>query len=643
MKNIHILFLLSLLAFTGCRKANDLSTVDSKPTNNEGNMDLSVKPGDNFFMYCNGTWWNKTSLGTENFIGLMTEAQEISDKRLSSVTSASINKFENEVTNIDNTTVASIDFIKNNLKLVENINTEEEATDALVKTMLAGYNNLLQLDVYIKNRTGFQPTFKWSSNFHIDFNWVTRCMEELNISDASLRVYQASELYSRLMASKPSSIPTFQNMLDNPELRINNESGTTKANNNGIVQKVMAAYGLDPHNYVEAPSMVNFFGVLSSASPFEIQCLLQAYIVSDYRFTSRAAYNDYQRFSPTYDSFEKEINAIKTQKMVYLYAHAYTSKYVTPDLKAKMLTYCEDLRTAFRDRISRLEWMSQTTKQKAREKLDAMAFNVAYPEKWVDSGLPSLKGASLLEDILALNIASQAIMKDLTLKETKEPDFNYLLCNIEIESVNAAYFPYSNSINILPAWILEPLYNESLSDAHLYATLAVIGHEITHGFDSQGAKFSALGDVANWWTVSDQMEFNTRQQKLVDCYNNLEIMPAEMPGVYNNGKFTLSENMADLGGFLLSFDAYNSKLLSQGYKDEELQKQHKKFYQSYANLWRNKYSLAYASQSLIADEHSLPKERINGVVMNVDYWYDLYDVKWGDKLYLKPESRSSIW
>lgn len=139
------------------------------------------------------------------------------------------------------------------------------------------------------------------------------------------------------------------------------------------------------------------------------------------------------------------------------------------------------------------------------------------------------------------------------------------------------------------------------------------------------------------------MEFNGRQQKLIDCYSLLEILPTELPGVCANGLNTLGENIADLGGFQLAFDAYNAKLITQGYKGDELQKQHKKFFQSYTNLWRVKYSISKALLNLETDEHSLPKERVNGVVMNIDLWYDLYDVKWGDKLYLKPEKRTYIW
>ena len=159
----------------------------------------------------------------------------------------------------------------------------------------------------------------------------------------------------------------------------------------------------------------------------------------------------------------------------------------------------------------------------------------------------------------------------------------------------------------------------------------------------QGSKYDAVGNNRNWWTVADKMEFNARQQKLVNCFNLLEIMPDELPNEYADGVKTLGENTADLGGLLVGWQAYIEKLEREGYNREEMTKQERKFFQAYAEQWRAKYIPQYAKILKEKDEYSLPRERVNGTMMNIDRWYELYDVKFGNNLYLTPDTRARIW
>ena len=208
--------------------------------------------------------------------------------------------------------------------------------------------------------------------------------------------------------------------------------------------------------------------------------------------------------------------------------------------------------------------------------------------------------------------------------------------------VNCFYYPEFNCLCIYPAYMLPPMYNEQVSDAYNYAEFAIVGHEITHGFDNNGSNYDKNGDYRNWWTVMDKMAFTEKCQSLIDCYNLLEIMPEEMPGQYCDGENTLGENIADLGGVEIAHQAYVEKLQREGFHGEELEKQERRFYQGWAEVWRQKYTSSYA-QTLLEDVHALPKERVNGVMMNCDRWYELFDVQWGDMLYLAPELRTHIW
>ena len=250
------------------------------------------------------------------------------------------------------------------------------------------------------------------------------------------------------------------------------------------------------------------------------------------------------------------------------------------------------------------------------------------------------------EDMMQIRAANFKGTMACVGKTSEEMSFNWMiLCeDVSLLVDNAYYNPGDNSMTILPIYLMEPYYSKEYSDAFNYSTLAsTLGHEMTHALDVNGSMFDAYGNYRNWWTVADKMEFKDRQQKLIDCINMLEIMPNELPNVFADGEMTLSENTADLGGFLIGLQAYVEKLKREGYYGEEMTKQERKFYQAYAEQWRAKYTPKYALRRRKDDVHSLAKERVNGTVMNTDRWYELFDVKFGNILYLTPETRARIW
>ena len=212
--------------------------------------------------------------------------------------------------------------------------------------------------------------------------------------------------------------------------------------------------------------------------------------------------------------------------------------------------------------------------------------------------------------------------------------------------------PVCNSMMIMPTMIMPPLMPYDTNEAIIYATAAAIGHEMTHGFDSKGAMYDKDGEQNPIFVGQEDLDrFKQISQQLDDCYSSLEVMPDLLPGVFNDGKTTLGENIADLGGVEIAFEAYTNRLKRQGFEGEQLRLQQQRFYLAFAHLWRAKYNALYAQEltqgrnELGAGKniHSLERERVNGVVMNIDAWYDLFDVKPGDKLYRKPEERVHIW
>ena len=336
----------------------------------------------------------------------------------------------------------------------------------------------------------------------------------------------------------------------------------------------------------------------------------------------------------------------------YLISNRLAVKYVTPDLKQRFLDIMERLRDAFRSRIQNLKWMSETTRKNALEKLDKMAFCVGSPDHWYEDCLPDLTQCnSLLEAVHKLMVARTLLYKHLI--GTNDSFSNNItgsaytatgeLLVTDLTLVNSYYKREYNATVILPALMVPPIVRTDYSEAYLYGVIVPVAHEITHGFDSEGANYDAMGRKRNWWTVADKMAFEDEQAKLIKCYSTLEYDPAGHPGQYSDGAVTLAENIADLGGFLIARDAYIKRLEEQGFTGETYDAQLRKFYEAYAHVYCMKYSEEKLASIIHGDNHSHCRLRVNGVVMNTDLWYDLYEVDRNDALFLPEERRTYIW
>ncbi len=363
---------------------------------------------------------------------------------------------------------------------------------------------------------------------------------------------------------------------------------------------------------------------------------------ADILLVSQSAYKHYLEFCQlSEDDFVKR--SIRPM-LRYPLSKEFCEKYCTEGMRSTVLKMMEDLRTTFASRIDQLTWMSSTTKQNAKEKLAAMKFHAISPDNWISEGFPELKSNSLYEDVQILRQTDAKLKNEFLSHNAREDMMN---CNIIDDdptyTVNCFYDPSINAAIIFAPFMMSPFYSSENSDATLYAIGIVLGHEITHGFDNDGSKYGPYGENVNWWTVSDKQEYDERTQLLVDCYNHL---PGYMdcPGsTFTDGTLTLGENIADLGGLEIALQAYTEKLEKQGYYGDELAKQQKRFFQAYANLWRCKYSVVRNEWLLKNDVHANDYTRVLGPTMNCNRWYELYNVQWGDKNYLKPEKRTHIW
>ena len=600
-----------------------------------GNMDtLTYRAGDDFFMYCNGNFWKNADLEGGDFKGYLGTEVDNYIKKLVSQTDIPHEKqlkdLAEAVKENPLTEEEMEGYMAPVMEVINSASTQEECIRLFARLYKMGYNKTIYISCNVEDgmfKPMMSPVFYYINN---------------------------DEEEDSLALAPPQ--PTLKQLIDHPELaEAYHHLANTRNDGNDVINILASELGLNPQDLLVSDEGVADFATYMNASVEEIKADL-AYMVLmvDQPYMNPellAESNEYFGEASPGEKFEAWVNDIFNDCR-YTASYAFATKYITQQMIEDVENKCEELRSVFSRRIADLDWMSNTTKNRAIEKLDLMNVNVGYPKNWVMEAMVDFSSCqTLVEAARMARKADLALMLSFLGKDIKTHGFNALLqafrSQIDLRTVNAFYVSVLNAINILPAFMMPPLYATENHDAVNYATFYVIGHEITHGFDSNGANFDGLGNYRNWWTVQDKMDFEERYQLLIDCYDRLEMMPwdRDYAGKYCPGKQTLTENIADLGGFEIAHQAFIEKCQREGYYGVELDKQERKFYQAYANFWRAKYLNTYVNYWMFTakDSHAIERERINGVVMNTDRWYELYNVQWGDNLYLRPENRSHIW
>ena len=313
----------------------------------------------------------------------------------------------------------------------------------------------------------------------------------------------------------------------------------------------------------------------------------------------------------------------------------YVEKHFPPAAKARMEALVGNLLEAYRISISQLDWMGPKTRARALEKLDRFTAKIGYPKRWRDYADLQLTSDDLVGNVLAI----QAFNHDYEVgKLGRSVDRDEWF--MPPQQINAYYNPGMNEI-VFPAGILQPpFFNLEADDAVNYGAIgAVIGHEIGHGFDDQGSKYDGGGNLNNWWTARDRERFEQRTRALIAQYDQYEVLP----GRKVNGALSLGENIGDLGGLGIAFNAYRMSLAGSadpvidGFSGEQ------RVFLGWAQAWRMKRRDELTERLLRVAPHAPPKFRVNGVVRNIDAFYRAFDVQPGERLYLPPDQRVKIW
>ncbi len=313
----------------------------------------------------------------------------------------------------------------------------------------------------------------------------------------------------------------------------------------------------------------------------------------------------------------------------------YTDKYFTEAAKKRMNELVSNLQSAFEARIKTLDWMSAETQTKAIEKLNTFIKKIGYPDKWRDYTGLEITRDNYVTNILASNRFDYNYMINKLGKPVDKTEWG-----MTPPTVNAYYNPAFNEI-VFPAGILQyPFFDMSVDDAAIYGGIgAVIGHEMTHGFDDQGAQYAADGNLKDWWTADDKKRFETKTGAVKTQYDNYTILN----GKKVNGALTLGENIADLGGVTIAYDAFKKTKQGQGSDKIDGFTPDQRFFLSWAQVWRQNIRDEEAAQRLVTDPHSPGEHRCNGPLSNFQPFYDAFNVQPGQKMYKAPEARAKVW
>ena len=369
------------------------------------------------------------------------------------------------------------------------------------------------------------------------------------------------------------------------------------------------------------------FNLLSAAAPY----LSDDFVDADFEFYGKVM-SGKQEQQPRWKRSLNTVNGALGEAV----GEMYVEKYFPASSKEKMLTLVGNLQTALSERINGLEWMSDTTKAKAQEKLAAFTVKIGYPDKWRDYSGLEIKDDSYWANVRRSNIFDMAYQ----LADVDKP-VDKSRWHMNPQTVNAYYNPTTNEI-CFPAAILQPpFFNPDADYAVNYgAIVVVIGHEMTHGFDDQGRNYDKDGNLIDWWTAEDAVRFKERADKLVDQYDQIIVIDT----LHANGRFTLGENIADHGGLLVAHQAYLNSLKGKetpapidGFTNEQ------RFFLGYATLWGQNIRPEEIRRRTKIDPHSLGKWRVNAALRNIAPFYAAFDIKEGDPMFMAPADRVVIW
>ena len=667
-----------LFAIVFCAVLNTQAQKSDRKYIDPANMDLSVKPGDDFYEYANGKWLknnpippSKTGWGSFNVLreessaalkGLLEDATKNSgSSRIKQMTG------DFYLSGMDSAAIENAGFtpIKAELDRLEKITTLNEVISEIATLRTRGIASPL-FGFYVgqdaKKVTQYIAQFGQGGttlpdrdyylkddarSLKIRKEYVAYMNDMFKLTGASAEKANENAVNILALETKIANAQMTRVEMRDPQRMYNkffvdDFSKSTHAINWRSLMEKMKVTGQDSI-IISNPGFLRFADSLLAATPVATwKTYLQWYVIKnaagylsndfvDRNFQFSRVLTGQKVITPRWQRMSNLID----DNLGEMLGQLYVEKYFKPEAKVRMLSLVNNLQQTLQDRINKLPWMSATTKAKALLKLQSFTKKIGYTDKWKTYDGVVITKNSLLDNIRNCSVWSYNDRIKKLGKPIDKTEWGFTPATI-----NASYNPPKNEITF-PAGILQfPFFDFGADDAVNYGGIgAVIGHEMTHGFDDQGRQFDADGNLRDWWTEEDAKQFKTKADMVVNQFNGFTVLDT----LHVNGKLTLGENIADLGGLNMAYEAFKKTPQGQSTTKIDGFTPDQRFFLSWAQVWRGNYLPETTAQLILTDPHAPGQYRTNGPLVNIDAFYKAFDVKQGDKLFKADKERIKIW
>lgn len=686
---LQLSIIAAALALSACSPATKVSETTSEPTAAveakaeltsgiiKENMDLSIKPGDDFFNYVNGTWLANTEIPADKssyggFGILRDEAQEdvMDIIRSSAEGDFAAGSDEQKVgglyrsyMNMEKRNELGVKPLKPELDRIDAIENYDQLAAYFARSSKYGLGTPFVIGQYVdfKNPETYM-IYSFQAGLGLPDREFYFKEDEANVKIRQAYVSHIAKMFDLAGLGNGQSnadlIMAMETTLAGQHMK-KEQTRNMVALYNKVMQKdlpkLMPNFNwdvflkeaqlpdLDGLVVTQLDYMRALDGIIQETSLDDWKVFLQWGLINASAGRLNAAMDE-----QNFEFYSKTLRGVQEQQPQWrravglvngtvgeIIGKVYVKKHFPPEAKERMLVLVNNLLKAYEISIKELDWMTEETKVQALDKLSKFTPKIGYPDEWRDYSLLTIDENDLFGN---LQRSSEALYQQMLEKQNGPVQKHEWAMNPQ--TVNAYYNPPMNEI-VFPAAILQPpFFNLEAEDAVNYGGIgAVIGHEIGHGFDDSGSTFDGDGVLRNWWTDIDKSEFEARTAKLIAQYDSYEALE----GLNVNGEFTLGENIGDLGGISIALKAYHLSLegneapVMDGFTGDQ------RVFLGFGQVWANKYRDEALRNQIETDPHSPSQFRANGSVRNVPEFYQAFDVKEGDKLYLAPEERVKIW
>ena len=677
-KTILLVSFASAAVFCNISCNDSASSTEGKHTLSLENMDSSVSPGDNFYLYANGNWFRKNEIPpTESRIGAGLEMYNRTKERVKGILEESANanaaagSIEQKVgdfyaAGMDSAAIekAGYEPVKPFLQKIGDIKDAKGVLQFAAEQ--ATYNNAMLIGGFVgadeKNSMKNIAVFYQSGIGLPDRDYYFKTDEPTQKVVKAYQTYM-QKLFTLTGDDDATAAKNVMAVYDLEKQmakshRTNVELRDPQSNYNKMavaeLDKKMPEIGwpallqnLNVHADSLNISQPAYYAALSGllkTVPVDTwktylrfrlldnaaSALSSDFVNAKFEYTGKAL-SGQQQIKPRWERIYRQTDGNLGEALGQLYV----KKYFTEDAKQRMLELVNNLQKAFEARINKLDWMSDSTKTKAKEKLYTFIKKIGYPDKWRDYSKVTIDKHKYFENLLSCGKNEYDFQVSKVGKPVDRSEWG-----ITTPTIDAYYNPTFNEI-VFPAGILQyPMFDAGNDDAMNYGGIGmVIGHEMTHGFDDQGAQYDKDGNLNNWWSKEDLAKFKEKGMQLAKLYTSFVVLDS----VHINGELTQGENTADVGGVAIAYDAF--KLTKQGQDTTKVDgfTPDQRFFLSIAQCWRRKAKDEVTRQMINTDPHSPAMYRVWGPLMNNDAFYKAFNIKEGDKMYLAEKDRVRIW